>query len=52
LWEQVTCKFPADRLADVCNNIDALVKAEEARIEALHAAKTIEEVKAIWSVRR
>ncbi len=47
--ENGACKFPADRLADVCNNIDALVKAEEARIKAVLAAKTIEEIKAVWS---
>ena len=50
--ENGACKFPADRLADVCNNIDALVKAEETRIEAIRAAKTTEEIKAIWSGRR
>ncbi len=47
--ENGACKFPADRLADVCNNIDALIKAEEKRAKALRAAKTIEEIKAAWS---
>ena len=47
--ENGACKFPADRLADVCNNIDALIKAEKERAKALHAAKTVEEIKAVLS---
>jgi len=47
--ENGACKFPADRLADVCNNIDALIKAEEERAKALRAAKTVEEIKAVLS---
>jgi len=47
--ENGACKFPADRLADVCKNIDALVKAEEKRAKALRAAKTVEEIKAALS---
>ncbi len=47
--ENGACKFPADRLADVCNNIDALIKVEQAQAKALHAAKTIEEIKAVWN---
>ena len=46
--ENGACKFPPDRLADVCNNIDALIKAEEERAEKLLAAKTIEEIKAVF----
>ena len=46
--ENGACKFPPDRLADVCNNIDALIKAEEERAEKLRSAKTIEEIKAIF----
>jgi len=46
--ENGACKFPPDRLADVCNNIDALIKAEEERAEKLLAAKTIEEIKVIF----
>jgi 4-hydroxy-4-methyl-2-oxoglutarate aldolase len=45
--ENGACKFPADRLADVCRNIDALSKAEEERATALQAAKSVEEVKRI-----
>ncbi len=44
--ENGACKFPADRLADVCKNIDALIKNEEERAKALGAAKTFEEIKA------
>jgi len=47
--ENGACKFPADRLADVCKNIDALIKAEEEQAEALRAAKTVEEIKAVLS---
>lgn len=50
--ENGACKFPADRLADVCKNIDALAKAEEERANALRAAKSIEEVKEILSGKR
>ena len=45
--ENGACKFPADRLADVCNNIDALIKAEEEKAAALRTAKTIEDIKAV-----
>ena len=47
--ENGACKFQADRLADVCNNIDALIKAEDKRAEALSKAKTVEEIKAVFS---
>ncbi len=47
--ENGACKFPADRLADVCKNIDAMAKTEEERVKALQAAKTIQEIKAAWS---
>ena len=47
--ENGACKFPADRLADVCNRIDTLIKAEEERAKALRAATTIEEIKAVLS---
>ncbi len=47
--ESGACKFPADRLADVCKNIDAISKAEEEQAKALRAAKTVEEIKAAWS---
>jgi 4-hydroxy-4-methyl-2-oxoglutarate aldolase len=47
--ENGACKFPADRLADVCKNIDALVTAEEERAAAIRAARNIEEIKAVLS---
>jgi len=47
--ENGACKFPADKLADVCNNIDALIEAEEKRAKALLTARTIEEIKAAFS---
>ncbi|MFC1949853.1 RraA family protein [Chloroflexota bacterium] len=43
--ENGACKFPADKLADICNNIDAFLEAEEKRAKALGEAKTIEEIK-------
>ncbi len=46
--ENGACKFPSDKLTDICNNIDVLIKAEEERAEKLLAAKTIEEIKAIF----
>ena len=49
--ENGACKFPVDRLADVCKNIDALIKAEGERAKALRAAKTVEEIKAVLSHR-
>ena len=48
--EHGACKFPANRLADICNNIDALIKEEEAVSKSLLAAKTLEEIKAAWKV--
>ncbi len=49
--ENGACKFPADRLADVCKNVEALVKAEDERAEALSKAKNAEEVKALFTRR-
>ena len=45
LDENGACKFPADRLGDVCRNIDAFIEGEEKRAVALKQAKTIEEIK-------
>jgi regulator of RNase E activity RraA len=47
--ENGACKFPADKLADVCNNIDAFIKVEEERVKEMKAAKTITEIKAAFS---
>ena len=49
--ENGACKFPADRLADVCKNVEALVKAEDERANALSKAKNAEEVKALFTRR-
>jgi 4-hydroxy-4-methyl-2-oxoglutarate aldolase len=47
--ENGACKFPADRMADICRNIDAFSEAEEKRAAALNKAKTIEQIKAAFS---
>ncbi len=47
--ENGACKFPADRLADVCKNIDALIKAEEEWAKKISAAKSAEDVLALLS---
>jgi len=47
--EHGAVKFPADKLADVCRNIDALSSQEEKQAKALLKAKTIEEIKKAWS---
>jgi len=47
--ENGAVKFPADRLADICNNIDAFVAAENTRSERLMTAKTFAEIKAAWT---
>jgi len=47
--ENGACKFPADRLADVCKNVKELVKAEEERAKKISAAKSAEDVLALLS---
>lgn len=47
--ENGACKFPADRLEAVLNNVRALQKEEEARMGALQKAKSAAEVRAIMS---
>jgi len=46
--ENGAVKFPADRLADVCKNIDAFTGKEYTRSKGLLAAKTFAEIKAAW----
>jgi regulator of RNase E activity RraA len=41
-------KFPADRLGDICNNIEAFSTMESRRAKKLLEAKTIKEIKAAW----
>ena len=45
--ENGACKFPADKLEKVLNNVRALQKEEEARMGALLKAKSAAEVRAI-----
>ena len=45
--ENGACKFPVDRLAEVCKNVKELVKVEAERAKKINAAKTIEELKAV-----
>lgn len=47
--ENGAVKFPADRLADICNNIDTFTTMERARAEALLAAKNFTQIKAAWT---
>ncbi len=42
--ENGACKFPADRLADVCKNVEELLKTEEAWAKKISALKSAEEV--------
>ncbi len=46
--EHGACKFPEDKLADICKNIDVLARKEEEQVEAILAAKTVEEIKEAW----
>ena len=47
--ENGACKFPADRLGAVLDNVRALQKEEEVRMGALQKAKSAAEVRAIMS---
>ncbi|MFC1860380.1 RraA family protein [Chloroflexota bacterium] len=47
--EHGACKFPADRLEDIYKNIIKLVKVEEEQAAAMSKAKTLEEIKAVYS---
>ena len=46
--ETGACKFPADRLADVCQNIDAFSEEEREHARLILAADNIGELKAAW----
>ena len=48
LDENGAVKFPADRLADICKNIDAFAGKEHTRSKGLLAARTFAEIKAAW----
>ena len=47
--ENGACKFPADKLEAVLNNVRQLRDEEAARMGALHQAKTAKEVRAIFA---
>ena len=49
--ENGACKFPADKLEAVLNNVRELQKVEEARMGAVKDAKSAEEVRAIFAGR-
>jgi regulator of RNase E activity RraA len=42
--ENGACKFPADRMEEVLNNVRALQKEEGARMDLLNQARTADEV--------
>jgi 4-hydroxy-4-methyl-2-oxoglutarate aldolase len=46
--ENGAVKFPSDRLADICRNIDAFTAKEEERADQVLAAKTFARIKAAW----
>jgi regulator of RNase E activity RraA len=47
--ENGACKFPADRLADVCTSVEEIVKAEGERMSNMRAAKNTQELKDVLS---
>lgn len=49
--ENGACKFPAEKLVDICNNIDAQTTFEEERSEALLSSKTPKETKRAWLIK-
>jgi len=50
--ENGACKFPANRINDILRNIEPFLAAEEERAKALGAAKTIEDVKAVYTPKK
>ena len=46
--ENGAVKFPADKLADICKNIDAFTAKEKERAANVLAAKTFAQIKAAW----
>ena len=46
--EHGACKFPADKMADLCNNIDIMVQTEEEQVKNILNAKSAEDVKAVF----
>ena len=46
--ENGAVKFPADKLADICQNIDAFTAKEKERAANVLASKTFAQIKAAW----
>jgi len=46
--ENGAVKFPAEKLADICKNIDAFAAKEQARADDVLATKTFAQLKAAW----
>ncbi|MBA7465517.1 MAG: hypothetical protein GH158_03305 [Dehalococcoidia bacterium] len=46
--ENGAVKFPADKLADICKNIDAFTAKEQERADSVLASKTFAQLKAAW----
>ena len=46
--ENGAVKFPADKLADICRNIDVFAAKEQERADKVLAAKTFAQIKAAW----
>ncbi len=46
--EHGAVKFPADKLANICRNIDTLQKEEEEQAKAVLRARTPDEIKQAW----
>jgi 4-hydroxy-4-methyl-2-oxoglutarate aldolase len=46
--ENGAVKFPADKLADICRNIDAFTAKEQARSDDVLATRTFAQLKAAW----
>ncbi len=46
--EHGAVKFPAEKLKDVCNNIEALSDEEDRQAKALLKAKNVDEIKRAW----
>lgn len=50
--EHGACKFPADKMADLCNNIDIMVQTEEEQVKNILNAKSAEDVKAVFKPKK
>jgi len=46
--ENGAVKFPPDKMADICRNIDAFTSKEQERADKVLAAKTFAQIKAVW----